>query len=83
MGLDEKRMIVLNAEEKTCPSDQQEIITSPPKHLGSVKYVQRKKLDFSMRAKRGEDGPPPSFDEASVSMGSIIFFLYVPKRSET
>ena len=41
------------------PSNQQETITSPPKHLRNVKCVQSKKLDFSMRAKKGEDGPSP------------------------
>ena len=77
MGLGEKRMVVYMQRKRYVQKfiRSEETITSPPKHLRNVKCVQSKKLDFSMRAKRGEDGPALSFDEASVSTGSIIFFL--------
>ena len=44
----------------------------PYKYLINVKCVQSKKQAFSMRAKMGEGGISPSFDDASVSTGSIV-----------
>lgn len=50
----------------------QETYRQPYKYLINVKCVQSKKQAFSMRAKMGEGGIFPSFDDASVSTGSII-----------
>lgn len=44
----------------------------PYKYLINVKCVQSKKQAFSLRAKMGEGGISPSFDDASVSTGSIV-----------